>query len=109
MTKLEKKRNEFVISIDDCCGTSDIYIAAEKSWDAAIAELMPQVQMLVGALEEITKPYKDFGLGCFHEEIARHALTEWREYVEGDRTINPEDVKLHDDLKALNDKYGDKK
>jgi hypothetical protein len=59
------------------CVWYDDYAALE----AKLAELMPQVQMLVGALEEITKPYKDFGLGCFHEEIARHALTEWQEYV----------------------------
>jgi hypothetical protein len=84
MTKLEKKRDEkaeaFAKNYDK--DFYDVLLVAHKhGFDSALAELMPQVQMLVGALEEITKPYKDFGLGCFHEEIARHALTEWREYV----------------------------
>jgi hypothetical protein len=80
-----------------------------------LAELMPQVEKLVKALEQYPKNHLIYKtespilLESKIPTIAALALTEWQEYVGGDRTINPEDVKLHDDLKALNDKYGDKK
>jgi hypothetical protein len=41
-------------------------------------KLRRQVSIYEKAFESIMAPYKDIGLGCYHEEIARAALEEGR-------------------------------
>jgi hypothetical protein len=47
-------------------------------YQAENIKLSRQVSIYEKALEKITVPYKDIGLGCYHEEIAQAALEEGR-------------------------------
>lgn len=91
MTKLNEKRTEMAydyagLSPEDTPTSFNMTCFAEKAafncgWNSAIAEVMPQVHKLVGALELIGS---DTSLSLRTKDLvyeAEKALTEWQEYV----------------------------
>jgi hypothetical protein len=82
--RLEKMKTELVAGIDDCCGTSDIYLAAGKAFDAAALEVLREAQKLVNAIKRAS-----FTIGSEDFENVRvatindlnDALSDWQRFT----------------------------
>lgn len=96
MTKLKQRRDELACNYvtHEVCFSGLEYPLSGKTYkncvqsyksgfDAAVAELMPEIEKLIEALEVTLSRYEDMNGGFFDEESkrVRDALTNFREFM----------------------------
>lgn len=88
MSELKKKRDELADKFTrDVDGVSQSVLSPkgcyEAGFDAAVAELRPEIEKLVEALEVTLSRYEDMNGGFFDEESKRirDALTNFKQFM----------------------------